>query len=161
MAGAGPLDGTGYQCQGLPAGAGLHPYHYTDLHIREPPHRRVVFRDRSPHPAMKKLLFANKLAVSGFLIAGLLVIAALLAPWLIPYDPSVQDLPDRLEGPSYHHPLGNDELGRDILSRLLIGARVSMRVGGTVVLLSGVAGVLIGGLAGYAGGKLDIFITVI
>ncbi len=52
-------------------------------------------------------------------------------------------------------------MGRDILSRLLMGARVSMRVGGTVVLLSGVAGVLIGGLAGYVGGKLDIFVTVI
>jgi peptide/nickel transport system permease protein len=110
---------------------------------------------------MKQLISSNKLAFSGFLIAGSLVMVALLAPWLIPYDPAVQDLPYRLEGPSYHHPLGNDELGRDILSRLLMGARVSMRVGGTVVLLSGIAGVLIGGLAGYAGGKLDIFVTVI
>jgi len=110
---------------------------------------------------MKTLFSRNKLAFSGFLIAGFLVLAALLAPWLIPYDPAVQDLPDRLSGPSWHHPFGNDELGRDILSRLLMGARVSMRVGGTVVLLSGVAGVLIGGLAGYVGGKLDIFVTVI
>ena len=110
---------------------------------------------------MKKLLLNNKLAFSGFLVAGFLVLVALLAPWLTPYDPATQYLPDRLEGPSYHHPLGNDELGRDILSRLLMGARVSMRVGGTVVLLSGIAGVLIGGLAGYVGGKLDIFVTVI
>jgi len=110
---------------------------------------------------MKKLFLSNRLAFSGFLIAGFLVLAALLAPWLTPYDPAVQDLPDRLAGPSWHHPFGNDELGRDILSRLLMGARVSMRVGGTVVLLSGVAGVLIGGLAGYVGGKLDIFVTVI
>ena len=110
---------------------------------------------------MKQLLLNNKLAFSGFLVAGFLVLVALLAPWLTPYDPATQYLPDRLEGPSYHHPLGNDELGRDILSRLLMGARVSMRVGGTVVLLSGIAGVLIGGLAGYVGGKLDIFVTVI
>jgi peptide/nickel transport system permease protein len=110
---------------------------------------------------MKKLLTSNKLALTGFLIASILVLAALLAPWLIPCDPAVQDLPNRLDGPSLHHPFGNDELGRDILSRLLMGARVSMRVGGTVVLLSGVAGVLIGGLAGYVGGKLDIFVTVI
>jgi peptide/nickel transport system permease protein len=110
---------------------------------------------------MKTLFTSNKLAFTGFLIAGFLVLAALLAPWLIPYDPAVQDLPDRLNGPSWHHPFGNDELGRDILSRLLMGARVSMRVGGTVVLLSGVAGVLIGGLAGYVGGKLDIVVTVI
>ena len=110
---------------------------------------------------MKKLFLNNKLAFFGFLIAGFLVLVALLAPWLIPYDPAAQDLPERLEGPSYHHPLGNDELGRDILSRLLMGARVSMRVGMTVVLLSAVAGVLIGGLAGYVGGKLDMVITVV
>src|SRR4029079_18633114 len=59
------------------------------------------------------------------------------------------------------HPFGNDELGRDILSRLLLGARVSLRVGATVVLLSGIAGVLIGGVAGYIGGTLDTFIAVV
>jgi len=110
---------------------------------------------------MKKLLLRNKLAFSGFLIAGFLVLAALLAPWLIPYDPAVQDLPDRLSGPSRHHPFGNDELGRDILSRVLLGTRVSMRVGATVVLLSGIFGVLIGGYAGYVGGYVDTFVTVI
>ena len=55
---------------------------------------------------------------------------------------------DRLEGPSWKHPFGNDELARDILSRILLGTRVSMQVGATVVLLSGLAGVLIGGFAG-------------
>ena len=103
----------------------------------------------------------NKLAFLGFVIITTLTLVALFAPWILPYDPSVQDLEARLQGPSWDHPFGNDELGRDILSRLLMGARVSMRVGGTVVLLSGVAGVLIGGLAGYVGGKLDIFVTVI
>ena len=103
----------------------------------------------------------NRLAIVGFIIAAALVISALAAPWLVPYDPAVQDLANRLRPPSWHHPFGNDELGRDILSRLLLGARVSMRVGRTVVLLSGLTGVLIGGLAGYAGGKLDTFITVI
>jgi len=110
---------------------------------------------------MKKSLRSSKLALAGFVIASLLVSAALLAPWLAPYDPAGQELINRLDGPTWQHPFGNDELGRDILSRLLMGARVSMRVGGTVVLLSGVAGVLIGGLAGYVGGKLDTFVTVI
>ena len=55
LAGAGPIDDTGHQRQGLSAGAGLHPHDFTDLHSREPPHRRDVFRGRSPHPAMKKL----------------------------------------------------------------------------------------------------------
>src|SRR3989442_4829943 len=62
---------------------------------------------------------------------------------------------------SWNHPFGNDELGRDILSRILLGTRVSMRVGATVVLLSGIAGVLIGGFAGYVGGKVDILVTVV
>ena len=110
---------------------------------------------------MTGLFRNNRLAVAGFIIAAVLVIAALSAPWLAPYDPALQDLANRLHPPSWHHPFGNDELGRDILCRLLLGARVSMRVGGTVVLLSGLTGVLIGGLAGYAGGKLDTFITVI
>src|SRR6266550_271068 len=63
--------------------------------------------------------------------------------------------------PFWKHPFGNDELGRDILSRTLMGTRVSMRVGATVVLLSVIAGVLIGGFAGYIGGKLDTFVTVL
>jgi len=110
---------------------------------------------------MRGLFRNNKLALAGFVIACILVAGAVLAPWLMPYDPADQELSIRLQGPTWQHPFGNDELGRDILSRLLLGARVSMRVGGTVVLLSGVAGVLIGGLAGYNGGKLDTFVTVI
>lgn len=103
----------------------------------------------------------NKLALFGFLIICLLGFAGLFAPWLVPYDPSVQSLPTRLEGPSWDHPFGNDELGRDILSRVLLGTRVSMRVGASVVLLSGIVGVLLGGFAGYVGGKTDTFVTVI
>ena len=103
----------------------------------------------------------NKLAFLGFVLISLLTFVALLAPWLVPYDPSAQNLPTRLEGPSWDHPFGKDELGRDILSRVLLGTRVSMRVGATVVLLSGVVGVLLGGFAGYAGGRIDTFVTVI
>ena len=110
---------------------------------------------------MSEFFRKNKLALVGFIIVSLLALAAVFAPWLAPYDPSAQRLPDRLEGPSWKHPFGNDELGRDILSRILLGTRVSMRVGATVVLLSGLAGVLIGGFAGYFGGKMDAFITVV
>ena len=80
-----------------------------------------------------------------------LVVCAVFAPWLAPYDPANQQLMDRLNGPSWQHPFGNDDLGRDILSRILLGTRVSMRVGATVVLLSGIAGVFLGGFAGYIG----------
>jgi peptide/nickel transport system permease protein len=110
---------------------------------------------------MSEFFRRNRLALVGFIIVTALSIAALFAPWLAPYDPAAQRLPDRLEGPSWHHPFGNDELGRDILSRILLGTRVSMRVGATVVLLSVIAGVLIGGFAGYVGGKLDTFVTVL
>ena len=110
---------------------------------------------------MTNPLRKNKLALAGLVIVAALTLAAVFSPWLAPYDPSVQQLADRLNGPSWQHPFGNDELGRDILSRILLGARVSMRVAATVVLFSGVVGVLVGGLAGYAGGKLDTLITAV
>ena len=110
---------------------------------------------------MTEFFRKNKLAFVGFIIIAVLTFVAVFAPWLAPYDPSDQKLKDRLDGPSWKHPFGNDELGRDILSRILLGTRVSMRVGATVVLLSVIAGVLIGGFAGYIGGKLDTFVTVV
>ena len=110
---------------------------------------------------MNRLIRRNKLALFGLVVLTGLTLVALLGPWILPYDPSVQDLAARLEGPSWDHPFGNDELGRDILSRVLLGTRISMRVGATVVLLSGIFGVLVGGLAGYVGGRIDTFVTVI
>ncbi len=103
----------------------------------------------------------NKLAALGFGMIVVLLVAALLGPWLAPYDVAAQRLEDRLTGPTWHHPFGTDDLGRDILSRILLGARVSMRVGATVVLLSGIFGVLVGGLAAYVGGRLDAFVTAV
>src|SRR5262245_3020858 len=122
-----------------------------------------MFSIRSSIPAfdMTEFFRKNRLAFAGFVIVMTLTLVAIFAPWLTPYDPAAQKLPDRLEGPSWKHPFGNDELGRDILSRILLGTRVSMRVGATVVLLSVLAGVLIGGFAGYVGGKLDTFVTVL
>jgi peptide/nickel transport system permease protein len=110
---------------------------------------------------MTEFFRKNKLAAAGFAIVVALTFAAIFAPLLTPYDPADQKLMDRLEGPTWKHPFGNDELGRDILSRILLGTRVSMRVGATVVLLSVIVGVLIGGVAGYIGGKLDTFVTVV
>jgi peptide/nickel transport system permease protein len=110
---------------------------------------------------MTSLFRKNKLAVAGLIIVAGLTFVAIFAPWLAPYDPATQQLMSRLDRPSWQHPFGNDELGRDILSRILLGARVSMRVAATVVLFSSVVGVLVGGLAGYVGGKLDAFITAV
>ena len=94
-------------------------------------------------------------ALLGGLLVGALALAALLAPWLAPFDPAEQRLEQRLEGPSAGHPLGLDELGRDVLSRLLHGARVSLLVGLSVVGLAGLLGGAAGALAGWAGGAVD------
>jgi peptide/nickel transport system permease protein len=91
----------------------------------------------------------------GGVIVLITVLAALLAPWAVPYDPASQELALRLEGPSVEHPFGLDELGRDIFSRVLAGARISLFVGLTVVGISTVIGVLLGSIAGYFGGWLD------
>ena len=88
-------------------------------------------------------------------MVALVLVTALLAPWLVPHDPDEQRLELRLQGPTLAHPLGLDELGRDVLSRLLVGARVSMAVGCAVVLLAGTVGTLVGALAGQLGGVAD------
>ena len=82
-------------------------------------------------------------------------LAALIGPALTPYDPAAQELSLRLAGPSRSHPFGLDELGRDILARVLAGARISFVVGLTVVSVSALAGTFLGALAGYFGGVLD------
>jgi peptide/nickel transport system permease protein len=91
----------------------------------------------------------------GGLIVVVTVLAALAGPWLTPYDPSAQDLARRLEGPSVAHPFGLDELGRDILARIMAGARISLVVGLSVVGVSASLGTLLGAAAGYVGGRLD------
>lgn len=91
----------------------------------------------------------------------LMVIVALAAPWLSPADPGTQNLSMRLETPNASHWMGTDELGRDILSRVLFGARVSMFVGLSVVVGAGVVGLAVGSLAGYCGGWLDRFVNIV
>ena len=95
----------------------------------------------------------------GTVIVILAIIAALVGPLLCPYEPSAQDLARRLEAPSLAHPLGLDELGRDILARLLAGARISLLVGIAVVSVSSTVGMLFGSIAGYFGGPVDDVIS--
>jgi peptide/nickel transport system permease protein len=95
----------------------------------------------------------------GFLIVFVAIIAAVAGPFLSPYDPSSQELARRLESPSLAHPLGLDELGRDILARLLQGARISLMVGLAVVSVSSTAGMFFGSIAGYFGGWVDDLIS--
>jgi peptide/nickel transport system permease protein len=111
--------------------------------------------------ALREFLRGSVTGRVGFVLALVLVVLALAAPWISPANPAVQDLPARLSGPSAAHWFGTDELGRDILSRALYGARVSMLVGITVVFGAGIVGLAIGALAGYAGGWFDSLINIV
>jgi peptide/nickel transport system permease protein len=103
----------------------------------------------------------NPLAAVGIVLVVIFLICALFAPWIAPEDPAHIDLPNRLESPSAHHLAGTDELGRDILSRLIWGSRISMFVGSCVVAGSLFLGLIIGSLAGYYGGRLDRFVNIV
>jgi peptide/nickel transport system permease protein len=100
-----------------------------------------------------------RLFVVGAGIVSMMALAAIAGPLLTPFDPSAQDLPLRLAGPTLSHPFGLDELGRDILARVLAGARISFFVGITVVSVSAVVGTLLGAVAGYFGGVVDDVIS--
>jgi peptide/nickel transport system permease protein len=91
----------------------------------------------------------------GLVVVGLWTLAALWAPWLAPHSPTAQHLADRLSPPSARYPLGTDELGRDVLSRVLFGARLSIPTALGVVALTALLGTVLGAVSGYAGGLVD------
>jgi peptide/nickel transport system permease protein len=103
----------------------------------------------------------NVLATTGAALVTIFIILAIFAPLISPQDPAHIDLPARLSPPSAAHWCGTDELGRDILSRLIYGSRISMLVGSSVVAASLSLGLIIGSLAGYYGGRLDRFINIV
>jgi peptide/nickel transport system permease protein len=100
-------------------------------------------------------ILANPLNLVALALIAVLAACALLAPVLAPYDPLAQDLAVRLKPPSPEHWLGTDSLGRDIASRILYGARISLVIGVVVVASAGVFGTFVGLVAGYAGGLVD------
>ncbi len=127
---------------------------------------------RTQRQRMWHTFVRNRTAIAGLVLVVLIVFLATFAdnwivaairgeeatPLLAPYDPTKQDTRNRLESPSQAHPMGLDNYGRDILSRIIYGARVSLLVGALSVLLGGTAGTLLGILAGYTGGKLETLI---
>ena len=106
------------------------------------------------------MLHHEPLATAGLLLLALITIAALFAPWLAPHRPESLDLGARMLSPGASHAFGTDELGRDIYSRILFGARISLIVAVSVVSISLALGVITGSLAGFYGGKLDTLINV-
>jgi peptide/nickel transport system permease protein len=104
---------------------------------------------------MKRNIFNQPLLFAGGLIVSLIVSFALLAPWIAPYDPAMINVHNILLPPSWAHWCGTDTLGRDVLSRMLYGARVSLAVGFVAVGISLLIGIFLGAIAGHYGGKID------
>ena len=102
--------------------------------------------------------FKNKMAVAGSIVVMLLFTVSLLAPWIAPYDPSTIDLKHVLAPPSFGHPLGTDQLGRDVLSRMIWGARISLKVGFVATGIAMLIGTILGAASGYYGRWVDAII---
>jgi peptide/nickel transport system permease protein len=112
-------------------------------------------KTRSRRQDFLRAFFSNRLAIFGTAIMSVFVLMAVFAPHVAPYSPLQQHLPQKFEGPSLAHPFGQDELGRDILSRVIYGARISLTAGLAAVGIATAAGTIFGMVAGYFGGWID------
>src|SRR6058998_3633775 len=101
----------------------------------------------------------NRLTIAGLIIVAVLVFVALFAPWIAQYDVGTTNLAIRYLPPSSTHWFGTDSTGRDIFSRVVFGARISLKVGIVVVLVSAFIGTILGAVAGYYGGLVDRFVS--
>jgi peptide/nickel transport system permease protein len=105
-----------------------------------------------------RALRRNQLALAGGVVVAFVAVLALLAPVIAPMDPNRPDVKKILDSPSSRHPLGTDQLGRDVLSRMLYGARVSLAVGFVSVGIATMIGIALGAAAGYHGGTIDAMV---
>ena len=102
-----------------------------------------------------EILLKNKLTLAGMVIVALIILLGILAPLISPWDPNLMNVAGRLQAPSIHHFFGTDEMGRDIFSRILYGARISLSIGLVASLINVFIGVIYGGIAGLVGGRTD------
>jgi peptide/nickel transport system permease protein len=121
---------------------------------------------QGPTPAqlLRRRIFGHQGLLIGGTVILLLLVVAILAPLLAPHDPYAPDLLARMQPPvflggTWDHPLGTDHLGRDYLSRLIYGARISLLIGSVAALISGLIGTAMGVAAGYFGGRIDMVVT--
>ena len=105
-----------------------------------------------------KVMFDRKIVLAGTIITILVIIVAIFAPWIAPQNPYDQNLRAVRQQPSSAHLLGTDELGRDVLSRIIVGTRISIIVGLVAVCIAGVIGMTLGLMAGYFGGWTNTII---
>jgi ABC-type dipeptide/oligopeptide/nickel transport system permease subunit len=127
----------------------------TDLLLGEAGAREPAFHEPAGWRRLTADLIRSKKGLAGALCLALIVLSAVLAPPLLPYSSTEQDFELANAGPSLTHPLGGDELGRDVLTRTLSGARVSIAIALAVVAIAATVGTLLGVLAGYLGGATD------
>lgn len=118
----------------------------------------------TPSQKLRRRVTGHKGLLIGGVVLGFLVLVALFAPLLAPHDPYAQNLLGRMQPPvflegTWEHPLGTDHLGRDYLSRLIYGARISLLIGIVAALISGTIGTILGVSAGYFGGRVDAVVT--
>ena len=106
----------------------------------------------------RRRFLKNGMAVAGCLVVLALFAVSLLAPWIAPYDPNAIDLTQVLAGPSAAHPFGTDQLGRDVLSRMIWGARISLKVGFVATGIAILIGAILGAVSGYYGRWVDAVI---
>jgi peptide/nickel transport system permease protein len=128
------------------------------LEAKEPGTAQIAGTAQSPWARSMRLLLHNRMAMVGAGIILFWILVALAAPLIAPYDPLEQHIEDRLSPPSAQHFFGTDELGRDVFSRVVYGARISLPVGLIVIVFSMLVGVLLGALAGYFGSVSDMLI---
>ena len=117
--------------------------------------RAFAFRDGVGKMKFWEAFYKNKLVLAGSGLVLLLLLVSLLAPWLAPYDPGKIDLTNVLAFPSINHWFGTDPLGRDVLSRMIWGARISLKVGFVATGVAIIIGTILGAVAGYYGGWVD------
>ena len=116
---------------------------------------KVVYKKRRQLPEVWRRFRKNKRAVVGGILVIIILLSGIFAPFLTPYEPNVQNRMEINKGPSWEHLCGTDNYGRDIFTRILYGARISMIVGWIAVLTSCLLGGTLGAIAGYYGGKVD------
>ncbi|MFF0949523.1 ABC transporter permease [Rhizobium leguminosarum] len=124
----------------------------SEIEIRPP---SVSTRIAASFARAGRKLAHEPLGLGGFVILGLLCLIAIFAPLLAPYDPAIQSLGEALQPPSFAHLAGTDEFGRDILSRLIFGTRITIQTVLSISLIVGPIGLLIGVVAGFFGGRTD------
>lgn len=132
-----------------------------ETNTKTPSEKTPSEKTHSELAVILKAVVQDPLGLMGLLFVGLIVISALLASWIVPYDPVAMNIPDRMQGPSLSHLLGTDQLGRDTFSRVIMGGQVALKVALPAVFFAMVIGLTLGMIAGYGPAWLDAVLMLL